>query len=121
MKFILLSSLIVVAVLCVVCAAKYTMLKLQVAFADGQVAIFEEMEASANSTIDPRQMSGKLEYAVNYYPSGSKQTKGTQLDRIVETARSNSIAAIIARLRTTTGKDFGNDPQQWLKEYPPSH
>jgi hypothetical protein len=121
MKVVLVSLFILVAVLCVVCAAKYTMLKLRVAFADGQVAIFEEMEASAKGTTDPRQMSGKLEYVLNYYPSGSKQAKGTQLDRIVETARSNSIAAIIARLRTTTGKDFGNDPQQWLKEYPPSH
>lgn len=121
MKVILLSSLIVVAVLCVVCAAKYTMLKLKVAFADGQVAIFEEMKASASSTTDPQQLSGKLEYVLNYYPTGSKQVKGTQLDRIVETARSNSIAAIITRLRGVTGKDFGNDPQQWLKEYPPSH
>jgi hypothetical protein len=120
-KVVLWSSLIVVAFLCVVCAAKYTMLKLRLAFADSQVAIFEDMKASANSTTDPQKLSGKLEYIVNYYPSGSKQAKATHLDRIVEAARANSIAVIIARLKTITGKDLGTDPQRWLKEYPPSH
>jgi hypothetical protein len=97
------------------------MLKLQVALADGQITTFNEIAASGNSATDPRILSGKLEFLLNYYPSGSKQTKGTQLDRIVETARSNSIDRIIIRLRSTTGKDIGNDPQQWLNEYPPSY
>jgi prepilin-type processing-associated H-X9-DG protein len=119
-KMVLISSLTLVAVLCVVCAEKYTMLKLNVAFADGQVAIFEDMKASANGTTDPQQLSGKLEYVMNYYPSGSKQKSGTQLDRIVELARSNSIAVIIGRLRIVTGKDLGNDPKDWVGQYPPS-
>ena len=118
-RLVLLLLLVVVAVLCIVCAEKYTTLKLHVVFADGQVAIFKEMEASAYSTTDPREMTARLEYVVNYYPSGSKQMKGTRLDRIVEAVRSNSIAAIIARLHSTTGKDLGPDPRRWLKEYPP--
>jgi hypothetical protein len=113
---VLFSSLIVG--LCIVFGARYTMLNLRIAFGDGQVAIFKEMEASAKSTADP--LSGKLEYVLNYYPSGSKQARGTQLDTVVESARSNAIAALITRLRVTTGKDFGNDPGKWLKEYSPN-
>jgi len=100
------------------CMVKYTMLKLRVAFADGQVKIFREMEVAANSAADPRKLSGQLEYVMNYYPSGSKQITGSQLDRVVETARSNAIAAIIGRLCATTGRNLGNDPRKWLVEYP---
>ncbi len=120
-KLVLWSLLIVLFVSGVFFAAQYTMLKLRVAFADGQIAIFDQMKVSANGTTDPRKLSGQLEYVVNYYPSGSKQVKGTQLDRVVESARSNAIAAIISHLRTATGKDLGTDPQKWLNDYPPSH
>lgn len=101
-------------------AVKYIALKLSVAFADGQVKIFEDMKAAASGTTDPQKLSEQLKYVINYYPSGSKQAIGTQLDRIVETARSNAVAAIIFRLRATTGKDLGSDSWKWLKEYPPS-
>jgi len=121
MKIVLCSLFLVLAGLCTLFAVKYTILKVRVAFADGQVAIFEDMKASAASTTDPLTLSGKLEYLVDYYPSGSKQLGGTQLDRVVEAARSNAMAAIIAHLRTATGKDLGNDPQAWLKEYPTRH
>lgn len=101
-------------------ATKYSMLKLRVAFADGQVRIFDGMKVLANSTTDPHKLSGQLEYVLVYYPSGSKQVTGSQLDRVVEAARSNAIAEIVSRLRATTGKDLGNEPDKWLKEYPPS-
>ena len=117
MKVLLWSSFIAVAALCAMFIVKYTILSLRVAFATDQVALFEEMKASANVTLDPQKLSGKLDYVVNYYPSGSKQVTGTQLDKIVEAARANAIATIIARMRTSTGKDLGDDAEKWLMEY----
>jgi hypothetical protein len=99
---------------------RLSVLKLKIAYADGQVAIFDDMKASANLIENPQDLAGKLAYVVNYYPSGSKQAAGTHLDKIVESARSNAIAGIIARLRTATGKDLGVDPQKWLAAYPPN-
>jgi hypothetical protein len=119
MKLVLLLSVIVVFCLCILFATKYTMLKLRVDFAAGQVAIFEEMKTAASGTTDPHKLSGQLQYVVNYYPSGSKQVSGATLDRVVETARSNAVASIIAHLRATTGKDLGNVPETWFNEYAP--
>ena len=115
------SSVIFIFVVCVIFAAKYTMLRMRVDFAEAQVDIFEQMKGSANETTDALKLSGLLEYVVNYYPSDSKQPKGSRLDRVVETARSNAIGAIISRLRTATGKDLGESPEEWFKEFPPAH
>jgi hypothetical protein len=119
MKLFLLLSVSVVFCLCILFATKYTMLKLRVDFAAGQVAIFEEMKTAAGGTTDPHKLSGQLQYVVNYYPSGSKQVSGASLDKVVETARSNAVAAIIAHLRATTGKDLGSVPETWFNEYAP--
>src|SRR5436190_10455555 len=108
------SSVILVFVVCVIFAAKYTMLRIRVDFAEDQIDMFEQMKGSANETTDTRKLSGLLEYVVNYYPSDSKQPKGSRLDRVVETARSNAINAIINRLRTATGKDLGERPEEWF-------
>jgi hypothetical protein len=43
--------------------------------------------------------------------------RGSSLDVIVETSRSNSISAIVGRLRTLTTNDLGPDPKSWLKDY----
>jgi len=112
------SSLVLASFLAVFFAAIYTTLKLRVAFADGQVAIFRATKVAAATTTDINVLKDQLNYVVNYYPSGSRQVRGTQLDRVVESARSNTIETIIDRLRTTTGRDLGKDPQQWLREYP---
>ena len=119
MRLVLLLSVVVVSCLCILFATKYTMLKLRVDFAAGQIATIEEMKTAAGETTDPHKLSGQLQYVVSYYPSGSKQFNGTSLDRVVETARSNAVAAIIAHLRATTGKDLANDPEAWFKEYAP--
>jgi hypothetical protein len=57
-------------------------------------------------------------YVVGYYPSGSKQVAGSALDEIVESARKSSIRELINRLRISTGRDLGDDPSPWIKEYP---
>jgi len=105
--------------ICGVVTTKYVVLKIRVAFADGQVTVLEEVKRQAEEATNSAALSELLEYAVKYFPSGSKQVSGSHLDRIVETARSNAIATIIARLRAVTGKDYGNDPAIWLEQYPP--
>jgi len=59
-KLVLFSSIILLAALCIVFAAKYTMLKLRVAFADGQVAVFQEMNSSADRNSGPRKIVRKV-------------------------------------------------------------
>ena len=113
------SAIIIGVVLCGVFSIKYTLLKLRISFAYGQISTFEVMRSSLDNISEPGELSAKLEYVLNYYPSGSKQITGTQLDKIVELARSNTASEIISHLRVRTGKDVGSDPQRWLKEYPP--
>jgi hypothetical protein len=102
-----------------VLGVSYAVLESQIAFAEGQVATFSAIKASAVKSTNPKDISGQLEYIINYYPSGTKQSAGTRLDRIVENARSNAIADVLDRLRATTGRDLGDDPREWLKKYPP--
>jgi len=91
-------------------------LKVHVAFASEQVHIFDEMRDQALHS-DASGAAGCLEYVVSYYPSGTKQEPGSRLDRMVETARSQSVREILAYLRTKTGEDLGNDPEAWIKKY----
>ena len=56
-----------------------------------------------------------LEYALWYYPSGTKQTKGSGLDQVVERARQCAVREIIEILRSRTRKDFGDDPRRWIE------
>lgn len=111
--------LILVFIAFLLTLAKYTTFKIRVAFAEGQVAIFNTAEATAVQTTNPRILTGQLQYVTEYYPSGTKQIKGSRLDRIVEASRSNAVRAIIVRLRVVTEKDFGDDPSQWIKAFPP--
>jgi len=98
----------------VLLAFNYGSLKLRVAFAHGQIDVFDSMRSKAmNGT--PAQAAGYLEYAANYYPSGTKQVPGSRLDVIVETARSNAVREIIGYLRQKTGKDFGDEAQKWIE------
>jgi hypothetical protein len=58
-----------------------------------------------------------LEYVVGYYPSGSKQETGSQLDRMVERESARAVKEIIAYLRTKTGEDLGANPKPWIQKY----
>jgi hypothetical protein len=91
-------------------------LVMHVAMADEQIAIFDEMRTQAERS-DPAKATDCLGYVVNYYPSGSKQDKGSRLDKIVESARAHAVAAIIADLRKRSGKDLGDDPQRWIDDF----
>jgi hypothetical protein len=94
----------------------YAPLKLRVAFASEQVHIFDEMRDKALHS-DASGAAGCLEYVVNYYPSGTKQESGSRLDRMVESARGQSVREILAYLRIKTGEDLGTDPDSWIKKY----
>jgi hypothetical protein len=87
--------------------------KLQIAFAEDQTAIFEQMRQKVAES-DGVEV-GCLEYVVSYYPSGTKQIAGSRLDRVVERARRSAVREIIATLRAKTGKDLGDVPQRWIE------
>jgi hypothetical protein len=96
-------------VLCLIC---HLVTDVQIALADEQTSIFEQMckETAGSAAVDVRY----LEYTLWYYPSGTRQTKGSGLDRMVERARQSAVREMIAVLRSRTGKDFGDDPRRWI-------
>ena len=99
--------------LTVFCEIDRAVTQVRIKFADDQTAIFDEMlEKVAHS--DPSDAANSLAYALNYYPSGTKQVPGSPLDRVVERARRNAVREMVVLLRTKTGRDFGDDPQAWV-------
>jgi hypothetical protein len=104
------------AVLCGWLYFQHGLLSLRVAFAFSQIEIIDEMRTQALKST-PRDAVAKLDYAVNYYPSGTKQTVGSRLDRLVEAARNRALRDIIGYLRQTTGENLGDDPEPWVKMY----
>ena len=92
------------------------MMKMRLAFAEDQIEIFQSMEASALKS-SPEEAVKYMEYAINYYPSGTKQNSGTFLDRIVEKERKMAIGNIISYLQNKTGENLGNKPEKWIKKY----
>ncbi len=112
--------------LCIACAGlvalncyfvwSYAWLQVQVAFASEQTRVFEQMSVKAAAN-DEDVALASLEYVVSYYPSGTKQEKGSRLDLIVERERAFAVKEIIAHLRVKTGKDFGDSPEAWIQKY----
>ena len=92
------------------------MLHIHVAFASEQTEIFDNMRREALSA-DAVGAAQSLAYVVNYYPTGTKQVRGSLLDRMVERERTNAVLEIISHLRTKTGEDLGDDPEKWIQKY----
>ena len=82
-----------------------------------QTSIFEQMRLQSLVATDPAEIVGFLAYVESYYPSGTKQSKGSPLDRVVEGYRAAVIREIVARLRAVTGVDLGEAPQPWIEKY----
>jgi uncharacterized protein YijF (DUF1287 family) len=95
------------------CVLRDAMSSIQIAFAEDQTAIFDLMRRQTQESADADV--SYLEYTLWYYPSGTKQTKGSALDRVVERARQSAVREIIAELRSRTNKDFGDDPRRWIE------
>jgi hypothetical protein len=71
-------------------AVECRILELRIAFALDQVAVFEDCARRARQL--PVDKKGPLiDYIRNYYPSGTKQVAGGDLDQIVERARRMAI------------------------------
>lgn len=87
---------------------------LEAVFAAEQTSIFEDMRTQALTTDNVDQAIGSLEYAVGYYPSGTKQRVGTSLDRVVERRRRSAVREMIAHLRHITDQNFGDDTTVWI-------
>ena len=95
---------------------------IQLSFAVEQTEVISEMVEKASEALrreppDVKAAVGFLEYAHRYYPSGTKQTVGSRLDRIVERSRSNAERQIIEMLRVATDTDLGPDPEAWVREF----
>ncbi|MEE8450380.1 MAG: hypothetical protein V3R99_00645 [Thermoguttaceae bacterium] len=94
----------------------------RIAFAEEQTQIFEGMREKARDALneDPPDVQSaviSLQYAYYYYPSGTKQAKGSKLDRVVERARDSCAREIISMLRVSTGEDLGDSPEPWIERY----
>jgi hypothetical protein len=92
------------------------LLSLSIAFAEEQVSIFDGCLETALKS-EPSKAVAQLHYVRDYYTSGSKQTAGSPLDRVVESHRAGVMREIIAHLRLKTGVDLGNDPQAWIDRF----
>ena len=101
-------------VVAVVCFTLMTMTNIRVALANDQTRIFDDMRRQA-AAAEPAKAADYLDYAVGYYPSGTKQVAGSSLDAIVERARRNAVREIITNLRERTGQDYGDDPHAWIE------
>lgn len=104
--------------LSVALAVHFAPLEMRLMMAHSQVQLFDEMRVQALQA-GPGRATDLLEYVTVYYPSGSKQTAGSKLDRIVELARASTIREIISHLRRTTGEDLGNAAQPWIQKFSP--
>jgi hypothetical protein len=82
-------------VLLVLISFQHVRLHLSVAMAEDQIDTFELMRQKATGASDGERKE-YLNYLQSYYPSGSKQTAGSKMDRIVEYARSVTVSDIQA-------------------------
>lgn len=104
------------AILAIALYLKHVERNLRMAFAKGQVRIFQQMCERCRDA-DAESCADYLSYALHYYPSGTKQRRGSSLDEVVETARQWAVNEMIAELRRKTGEDLGNDPVKWIDKY----
>jgi hypothetical protein len=84
--------LISVIVLLGLCGwSKWLLLRVHIASAEEQTSYFEESLRLGLNQQDPAQVEDYVRAIRNYYPSGTKQAKGTHIDRMVERTRAMSI------------------------------
>ena len=99
------------------CFVRWGLLRVHVALGEEQTQMFEECRTQALQSSDPKKITGLIQAAIIYYPSGTKQVVGSHVDRMVERSRQLAIDDMIARLRNVTGVDLGKDPQRWIERY----
>lgn len=82
--------------------------EIRLAFALDQVEIFHEF-VNRTTPGDQRSSESLAEAVRNYYPSGTKQTSGSQIDRIVETSRQCALDAIM-KMASCDANDADGEP-----------
>lgn len=102
--------------ICLCLCWSHAWLTIRVAWASEQTKVFDEMRTQARQS-DATGAARCLDYVVGYYPSGSKQEKGSRLDHMVERERSLAVRDIVAHLRTKTGEDLGESSEAWIQRY----
>lgn len=86
--------IIALTIACVGLFAHILLDSMRVSFASEQVAVFHAMAFGSDG--DKKISAADREaYVTRYYPSGTKQLKGSQLDSIVESARALSIKCLV--------------------------
>lgn len=113
---ILLSFCLVIFVATCCLLWSHLTLKSQTEAVRDQITIFAEM-SNRSLAGNPAQAAECLAYVVNYYPSGTKQTRGSALDDLVEGQRERAQQEIISILRTRTRDDLGQKPEPWIRKY----
>ena len=105
------------AVLLVGLFLAHSVRNMRVAFAEDQTRTVNEMLDRSLQSTDPGEIAGYLRCTCDCYPSGTKQVRGSRLDRIVERHRSLAVAGIIEHLKVVTGEDLGPDPKPWTDRF----
>ena len=77
----------------------------------------EAVSALGSEPPDAHESVEHLKYVHRYYPSGTKQIAGSQLDAIVENCRRASELRIIEVLKAKTGSDLGDDASAWIEHF----
>ncbi len=78
------------SVLCIALLVYVALVEIRISFATDQTAIFHLMaiEKKGDATVS---IKDREEYIIGYYPSGTKQSQGSALDKVVENARALSL------------------------------
>ena len=96
---------------------RHSWLHVQAALAEEQTLYFEEAREKGLQSSRPEDIVGCIKGTLNYYPSGSKQTTGSPLDRMVERARRLAVDDMIRHLKGKSGLDLGNEPNKWIERF----
>ena len=107
------AAVIVMAGCLIYCMIQNGLLRVQAAWASEQIEVCHSM-MQKSQTATAKDAISYLGYTVGYYPSGTKQVRGSTLDKAVERVRADAVARILTRLRSLTGKDLGDDPVVWM-------
>lgn len=122
-------SAVVIAALLVVIVWQYLLyvdLRLRAAFAEEQIAVFSDLTDRAQSSLEQNPADVKaavqfLAYVRDYYRSGTKQSAGSALDRVVENSRRMTMLRMMEMLRQATGEDAGSEPEDWISTLAGQH
>jgi hypothetical protein len=95
---------------------------IQLSFADEQTMIFTEMVESTSEALrrkppDMETAVDCLDYIRNYYPSGTTQTTGSRLDRIVERSRVSAESQVFEMIRISTDTELDTSPEASIRSF----